>query len=114
GDDPSMWLKPPYHHFREAFAAQAAADLGRPLVRGPAEVGDAAPGPPPGHPQQWVGTQVGQPGDPPPVSGGGVEVPAIDQRLLEEVVQLDLFDHQGVTYKVADLGNACWVDRHFS
>lgn len=39
---------------------------------------------------------------------------AIDQNLLDEVVQLDLFDHPGVAYKVADLGNACWVERHFS
>lgn len=38
----------------------------------------------------------------------------LDPRVLEEVLQLDLFDHQGVTYKVADLGNACWVERHFS
>jgi len=38
----------------------------------------------------------------------------VDAKLLEEVVGLDLFDHAGVTYKVADLGNACWVERHFS
>merc|ERR1740121_1162166 len=38
----------------------------------------------------------------------------VDQALLEEVVGLDLFDHPGVTYKVADLGNACWVEKHFS
>jgi len=37
-----------------------------------------------------------------------------DVKLLEDVMCLDLFDHPGVTYKVADLGNACWVDRHFS
>jgi len=45
-----------------------------------------------------------------PVSKDG----QLDQRLLEEVLGLDLFDHQGVAYKVADLGNACWVERHFS
>merc|ERR1740121_1597620 len=38
----------------------------------------------------------------------------LDQQLLEEVIGLDLFDHPGVTYNVADLGNACWVERHFS
>eukprot|EP00931_Biecheleriopsis_adriatica_P086052 TRINITY_DN60789_c0_g1_i1.p1 TRINITY_DN60789_c0_g1~~TRINITY_DN60789_c0_g1_i1.p1 ORF type:complete len:601 (-),score=135.47 TRINITY_DN60789_c0_g1_i1:109-1911(-) len=38
----------------------------------------------------------------------------IDPKLLEEVIGLDIFDHDGVSYKVADLGNACWVDRHFS
>merc|ERR1712232_241839 len=36
------------------------------------------------------------------------------RELLDQVAQLDLFDHVGVTYKVADLGNACWVERHFS
>ena len=35
----------------------------------------------------------------------------IDEKLIEEVLGLDLFDHDGVTYKVADLGNACWVER---
>ncbi|CAJ1409019.1 unnamed protein product [Effrenium voratum] len=39
---------------------------------------------------------------------------SIDEKLIEEVLGLDLFDHTGVTYKVADLGNACWVERHFS
>mmetsp|Transcript_4302 Transcript_4302/g.7536 ORF Transcript_4302/g.7536 Transcript_4302/m.7536 type:complete len:634 (-) Transcript_4302:97-1998(-) len=38
----------------------------------------------------------------------------LDEQVLAEVVGLDLFDHDGVTYKVADLGNACWVERHFS
>merc|ERR1740120_412153 len=38
----------------------------------------------------------------------------MNQKLLEQVVSVDLFDHPGVMYKVADLGNACWVDRHFS
>mmetsp|Transcript_57509 Transcript_57509/g.136820 ORF Transcript_57509/g.136820 Transcript_57509/m.136820 type:complete len:618 (-) Transcript_57509:71-1924(-) len=36
------------------------------------------------------------------------------QDVLEQVCNLDLFDHPGVTYKVADLGNACWVSKHFS
>merc|ERR1719330_406858 len=38
----------------------------------------------------------------------------LDNRLLEEVLMLDLFNHPSVAYKVADLGNACWVERHFS
>jgi len=38
----------------------------------------------------------------------------IDARTIEEVCNLDLFDHDGGSYKVADLGNACWVDKHFS
>merc|ERR1719382_610804 len=38
----------------------------------------------------------------------------LDQKVLEEVLELDVFDHPGVAFKVADLGNACWVERHFS
>eukprot|EP00932_Pfiesteria_piscicida_P010297 SRR837773.2120.p1 GENE.SRR837773.2120~~SRR837773.2120.p1 ORF type:complete len:325 (-),score=116.16 SRR837773.2120:77-1051(-) len=38
----------------------------------------------------------------------------VDTALLEEVIGLDLFHHPGVAYKVADLGNACWINRHFS
>lgn len=32
----------------------------------------------------------------------------------EQITALDIFDHPGVVFKLADLGNACWVDRHFS
>jgi len=38
----------------------------------------------------------------------------LDQAMLNEVMELDLFDHESVTYKVADLGNACWLEKHFS
>jgi serine/threonine protein kinase len=36
------------------------------------------------------------------------------QKLVDEVMALDLFAHNDVQYKVADLGNACWIDKHFS
>lgn len=36
------------------------------------------------------------------------------QELYNEVAQLDLFDHPTLAFKVADLGNACWVTKHFS
>lgn len=36
------------------------------------------------------------------------------QRLCDEVIKMDLFNHTNVEYKIADLGNACWVDKHFS
>jgi len=36
------------------------------------------------------------------------------RQMLEEVEKLDLFAHPEVTFKVADLGNACWVTKHFS
>lgn len=32
----------------------------------------------------------------------------------EQITALDIFDHPSVVFKLADLGNACWVDRHFS
>lgn len=38
----------------------------------------------------------------------------ISQKVLEEVAKLDLFNHDELTFKVADLGNACWVEKHFS
>merc|ERR1719198_2379884 len=38
----------------------------------------------------------------------------LDPKLIEKEVGLDIFDHDGVMYKVADLGNACWVEKHFS
>merc|ERR1712232_766049 len=50
----------------------------------------------------------------PATLGGTPAEVVLDQKLLEQVVQLDLFDHTGVTYKVADLGNACWVEKHLS
>lgn len=36
------------------------------------------------------------------------------ERVCNEVCKLDLFNHEHVVYKIADLGNACWVDKHFS
>merc|ERR1712183_231214 len=37
-----------------------------------------------------------------------------DRSILDEVVALDLFDHPDVMFKIADLGNACWAEKHFS
>jgi serine/threonine protein kinase len=31
-----------------------------------------------------------------------------------KVLEMDIFDYEKVVYKIVDLGNACWVDRHFS
>jgi len=33
---------------------------------------------------------------------------------VQKVVDMDIFDYPGVQYKVVDLGNACWLDKHFS
>lgn len=77
--------------------------LNRPLYN---HAGSLMKAPPPGVPV---------PAPMPPSSSSGVAKPeSIDEKLIEEVLGLDLFDHDGVTYKVADLGNACWVERHFS
>ena len=32
----------------------------------------------------------------------------------EEIKSIDLFSHGSACFKIADLGNACWQDRHFS
>jgi serine/threonine-protein kinase SRPK3 len=32
----------------------------------------------------------------------------------ETIAQLDIFNHDSVSFKIADLGNACWTDKHFS
>jgi len=37
-----------------------------------------------------------------------------DAMTIEEISQTDLFNNPEVAFKVADLGNACWVDEHFS
>mmetsp|Transcript_55499 Transcript_55499/g.119795 ORF Transcript_55499/g.119795 Transcript_55499/m.119795 type:complete len:668 (-) Transcript_55499:126-2129(-) len=99
GDDVSMLMRPPYHHFQAMHAASAMDPTG--------VAGGLVPG---RHPQP--------PGAAPPASAApqakpGVSGP-IDPKLLEEVVALDIFDHDTVAFKVADLGNACWVERHFS
>lgn len=72
-------------------------------------------------PAQYVGstTRAGQPSTPGPGSPLQPTAPGslekmLNPKLLNEVCNLDLFNHPTVAYKVADLGNACWVERHFS
>ena len=38
----------------------------------------------------------------------------VEPKVLENILSLDIFNHDTVTFKVADLGNACWVVKHFS
>ena len=41
--------------------------------------------------------------------------PAMNSRTIEEVRQMDdIFADKDACFKVVDLGNACWTDRHFS
>jgi len=59
------------------------------------------------------GAQSG-PGSPLQTAMPGSLQAMLDPKLLAEVCALDLFDHPTVAFKVADLGNACWVQKHFS
>jgi serine/threonine protein kinase len=79
-------LKMPYHHNLQRFQDQYAAE------RKAQQAGQSAAA------QPQVVSQDGQ----------------LDPTILTEVLNLDLFDHDTVTYKVADLGNACWTSKHFS
>eukprot|EP00928_Gymnodinium_smaydae_P097000 TRINITY_DN8682_c0_g1_i3.p1 TRINITY_DN8682_c0_g1~~TRINITY_DN8682_c0_g1_i3.p1 ORF type:complete len:316 (-),score=81.94 TRINITY_DN8682_c0_g1_i3:101-1048(-) len=99
-NDALVLTRAPYHHFQ----ARIAAD---PATAGAAAAA-AAGVPGGGYP---AGSQVNA-ADP------YAQVPTTEEqlsaRLLEEVANLDLFDHSEVMFKVADLGNACWVEKHFS
>mmetsp|Transcript_49762 Transcript_49762/g.115480 ORF Transcript_49762/g.115480 Transcript_49762/m.115480 type:complete len:725 (+) Transcript_49762:2-2176(+) len=143
GDDAAL-LRPPYHHLQAVHAESAAGSVGAPPVAGQAAAQGAQatagqntltvgtrqpasgmPAPLQSQQQQLI-QQMQQHMQQTPqmqhmeqVSGQAVQqVPRsekdVDTKLIEEVIGLDLFDHSGVTYKVADLGNACWVERHFS
>jgi len=119
GDDASMMLRPPYHHLQAMIPTQAngllaagGAAVTASGARGQSGTKASTTATPAPQPVQAEITSNPEPTAPVPV------VPstdlAMDTKLLEEVLRLDLFDHDGVTYKVADLGNACWVERHFS
>lgn len=89
GDSTFALLRPPYHHLEQPYAQQLNASTGGPLKQG-------------------VGVQQAK------KAGASSHTVDVDPKLIEEVMGLDLFDHETVAYKVADLGNACWVDKHFS
>jgi serine/threonine protein kinase len=105
GDDMARLLNPLYNNLSAAHNSMAQQQV---------------PGVPPGAFRGPGATaQAGAPGSTPPAQTAGQDVRVSkdgmpDSAVLEEVLNLDLFDHTGVTYKVADLGNACWVERHFS
>lgn len=91
GDDLTVLSKPLYNHTRMMYPPNVQGVMAGHMGSG-----------------QQAQTEV-ESGSQPLMKDG-----QLDQRLLEEVLTLDMFDHQGVGYKVADLGNACWVERHFS
>merc|ERR550514_2671247 len=121
GDDLAMLMRPPYHHVQAMCATGAQGGAGG-MAGGVASIAQAQGGAVAGH--SGHPTQPGAvPSSTRAAPGAGAApsgaVPAepeflIDARLLEEVSNIDIFNHEGVAYKVADLGNACWVEKHFS
>jgi len=67
----------------------------------------------PGSPGGPAGAESGPVSPLQPSMSGSLEA-MLNPTLLAEVCKLDLFDHPTVAFKVADLGNACWVTKHFS
>eukprot|EP00929_Paragymnodinium_shiwhaense_P025369 TRINITY_DN15361_c0_g1_i1.p1 TRINITY_DN15361_c0_g1~~TRINITY_DN15361_c0_g1_i1.p1 ORF type:complete len:614 (-),score=163.38 TRINITY_DN15361_c0_g1_i1:448-2289(-) len=86
GDSESMLMKPPYHWHRQRVPDAEGQKDGK--SDGEPQMPDA---------QRIQSTDI-----------------AKDQELLDKVARLDLFSHEKVIYKIADLGNACWVTKHFS
>lgn len=98
GDIHTALMRRPYHHLRSQQQAQYEQALGSNPGYPPAKAAGSAP------------QAYGQPG----AWLGGSSPNQLNQPLLDDVMKLDLFDHDTVTYKVADLGNACWIEKHFS
>lgn len=106
GDDLTMMLtRMPYHHM-QAMAGAQVAQLGAaysPAAQQKPAAGQRAAAAAPGaeataeRPQLML--QTGQP---------------LTQELIDEVMNLDIFSWEGANFKIVDLGNACWVERHFS
>lgn len=94
GDTNSTLMRMPYHHLRDQH--KAAYDSGLQAVTGV-----------PGSPGQAAKAAA-------LAANGQAASGELNQELLDQVMELDLFEHDSVTYKVADLGNACWIEKHFS
>jgi len=108
GDDATVLSKPLYDH-GQVMRLDATTKAGGVAASGAGAAAASA----------GAGAQAAAPGAAAPGGAsphGNLLKPdgTLNQKLLEQVVSVDLFDHQGVIYKVADLGNACWVERHFS
>ena len=48
------------------------------------------------------------------VGGGSSSTTASSPTVTGTTGVPDVFNHESVAFKIADLGNACWVDKHFS
>jgi serine/threonine protein kinase len=129
GDDMIMLTRPLYQHVQVAYGAgsgsnpavvqaatSAAAIQSQRAVQAQAQGAQVQQGSAPnagGEPRQALPATQPVPTQPAPPVPNLPEV-QLDPKLVEEVIGLDLFDHDGIAFKVADLGNACWVDKHFS
>jgi len=123
GDDMTVLNKPLYNHMQYSYSSKAGA-----MPAPAAPVATTAVMPPPlatapdatatatadGGRQASAMANATAAAAAAAAAGGHLGEASLDEEVLIQVVGLDLFDHEGVTYKVADLGNACWVERHFS
>jgi len=110
--------RPPYHHIQAMYAANTTKET-RPVPLGQAVAAAAtAPTGAAATPPAKVSSTAAAPepvvAESPAKPQGPPQQVQLDTKLLEHVVGLDIFNHDSVTYKVADLGNACWVEKHFS
>lgn len=97
GDDLRMWMKMPYHHLKaQTDLSMVLNQAGNPAAANPAAAASIDLGTHP-HP----GAEVYQPTN-------------LEEEVLRQVAELDIFNHPEVSFKVVDLGNACWVEKHFS
>eukprot|EP00403_Amphidinium_massartii_P017279 CAMPEP_0178422266 /NCGR_PEP_ID=MMETSP0689_2-20121128/27082_1 /TAXON_ID=160604 /ORGANISM="Amphidinium massartii, Strain CS-259" /LENGTH=653 /DNA_ID=CAMNT_0020043819 /DNA_START=113 /DNA_END=2074 /DNA_ORIENTATION=+ len=138
GDDVMMGLNKPLYQGTYQAQLKAACPPAAPTPA--AGVQGVLPGASPGAPAAYPGSNVPMHGHvypgvvagavppvaapnqsvmaAPPQAGGvhGSTAPAglPDAKTIEEISQIDLFNNPDVAFKVADLGNACWVDKHFS
>lgn len=112
GDDSVVLTKPLYSHliWRDQRAREAIEQA---FWSTPASGsrGAGARASPPGGVVAADGKGTEGASDP---SGAPHSANPLDAKFLEDICKLDLFSHETVAYKVADLGNACWVERHFS
>lgn len=117
GDDTVVLTKPLYNHVQSLYAGKVSAfgALSPPTVPGASPSSAQATSDTSRAARQATAAAHAAAAAAAAAAGGhGPREMVVTEEVLHEVVNLDLFDHEGVTYKVADLGNACWVDRHFS
>lgn len=98
GDEFAALTKPLFNHLPAQFHERTGHPIEAVMAASATSPGRASGGPSsPSH----------------PAAPGSLDQ-MLNPTLLKEVCSLDLFDHPTLAFKVADLGNACWVEKHFS